>query len=186
MPRRKGQVRPAGFETNFTRIGKDNRFNVDIEFERRTKLTEDERDIVSSAASAPLRAAGNITGLGMDGEIDPALSALAGETVTASVPGGTSPTLAGFAANANQSADGDIGAYRTLPPSFQRFQVTTSWSKVLGPQTNFALNGSMNCRISRALTACHRQPSYSRHPARSQPFWTGCRAQPLFLVPTRA
>ncbi len=148
----KGGFDRQEFETNFTRIGKDNRFNVDIEFERRTKLTEDERDIVSSAASAPYALAGNITGLGIDGEIDPALSALAGETVTtASVPGGTSPTLAGFAANANQSADGDIGAYRTLLPSFQRFQVTTSWSKVLGPQTNFALNGSYELQDQQSL-----------------------------------
>lgn len=148
----KGGFDRQEFETTFTRIGKDNRFNIDIEFERRTKLTEDERDVLSSAASAPYALLGNITGFGAGGETDPALSALAGQTVTvAAVPSGANPTLAAFAANANVAASGDIGEFRTLLPSFQRFQATTSWSKVLGPQSNLSLNASYETQDQQSL-----------------------------------
>lgn len=149
----KGGFDRQEFETTFTRIGKDNRFNIDIEFERRTKLTESERDVLSSAASAPYALLGNITGFGAGGEIDPALSALAGQTVTvAAVPSGTNPTLAAFATNANAAASGDIGEFRTLLPSFQRFQATTSWSKVLGPQTGLSLNASYELQDQQSLS----------------------------------
>jgi iron complex outermembrane recepter protein len=129
------------FENTLTRIGKSTRLNIDIEFETRNRFTEDERDVLSSGTSAPYALSGNVTGFGVGGEIDPALSALAGRTVTvAAVPG--SATLAGFAANANQSASGDIGEFRTLLPSLQRFEVNTSWSKLLAPQTNMSFSAS--------------------------------------------
>ncbi len=137
----KGGFSTKEFENTLTRIGKSTRLNIDIEFESSSRLTEDERNVLSSGTSAPYALAGNVTGLGVGGEIDPALSALAGRTVTiAAVPG--SATLAGFAANANQIASGDIGEFRTLLPSQQRFEVNTSWSKMLAPQTNMSFSAS--------------------------------------------
>ena len=137
----KGGFATKQFENTLTRIGKSTRLNIDIEFESRSRLTEDERNVMSSATAAPYAVGGNVTGLGVGGEIDPALSALAGRTVNvAAVPG--SATLAGFVANANQVASGDIGEFRTLLPSLQRFQVNTSWSKMLAPQTYFSVSAS--------------------------------------------
>ena len=137
----KGGFSTKEFENTLTRIGKSTRLNIDIEYESRSRLTEDERNVLSSGASAPYALGGNVTGLGVGGEIDPALSALAGRSVTiAAVP--ASATLAGFSANTNQAASGDIGEFRTLLPSLQRFEVNTSWSKSLAPQTNFSVSAS--------------------------------------------
>ena len=137
----KGGFSNKEFENTLTRIGKSTRLNIDIEFETRNRFTEDERNVLSSGTAAPYALGGNVTGLGIAGEIDPALSGLAGRTVTvAAVP--SIPTLAGFAANANQAASGDIGEFRTLLPSLQRFEVNTSWSKSLAPRTNISVNAS--------------------------------------------
>lgn len=146
----KGGFSNKEFEINLTRIGKSTRFNFDVEYESRSRLTEDEREVLSSGASALYALQGNVTGLGAGGEIDPVLSALAGRTVTvAAVP--SSATLAGFAANANQAASGDIGQFRTLLPSFQRFATNTTWSKSLGPQTNFSLNVAYELQDQQSL-----------------------------------
>jgi hypothetical protein len=136
----KGGFTTKEFETTFTRIGKDNRLNIDMEFESSSRITEDERSIVQSATAAPFAILGNVTGLGTNGEISPALSAAAGRVVTiASVP--ATPTLAAFAASANNPASGDIGESRTLQPSSQRFSTNATWNKLLGPQSNLTLNG---------------------------------------------
>ncbi len=84
------------FEATFTRIGKDNRLNIDMEFESSSRLTEDERAILPSEAAAPY-----------------------------TLPDGSS----------------DIGAFRTLLPSSQRFATNATWSKSLAPQTTLSLNG---------------------------------------------
>jgi iron complex outermembrane recepter protein len=146
----KGGFTNKEFENTLTRIGKSTRLNIDIEFESSSRLTEDERNVLGSATSAPFALAGNVTGLGAGGEIDPALSALAGRTVTvAAVPGST--TLAGFTANANQPASDDIGEFRTLLPSLQRFQLNTSWNKLLAPQTNISVSASFEQQDQKSL-----------------------------------
>jgi hypothetical protein len=131
------------FETTLTRIGKNTRFNLDIELEQSTALTESERDLISSGGSLLARG-GNISGLGVNGAISPALSALAGSNVTkAGVPLGISnPSLAQFASTANRLNDGDIGDVRTLLPRTERLEVNGTWSKSLGPQTILSLNAN--------------------------------------------
>lgn len=137
------------FETTLTRIGKTTRFNLDIELERSTALTESERDLIASGGSLLARD-GNISGLGVNGEIAPALSALAGSNVTkAGIPLGLSnPNLTQFVSMANRLNDTDIGDVRTLLPRTERLEVNGTWSQSLGPQTilslnaNYALNGS--------------------------------------------
>jgi len=131
------------FETTLTRIGKNTRFNLDIELERSTALTESERDLIFSGSSLLARG-GNISGLGVNGAISPALSALAGSNVTkAGVPLGISnPSLAQFASTANRLNDGDIGDVRTLLPRTERLEVNGTWSKSLGPQTILSLNAN--------------------------------------------
>lgn len=131
------------FETTLTRIGKNTRFNLDIELERSTALTESERDLIFSGGSLLARG-GNISGLGVNGAISPALSALAGSNVTrAGVPLGISnPSLAQFSSTANRLNDGDIGDVRTLLPRTERLEVNGTWSKSLGPQTILSLNAN--------------------------------------------
>ncbi|OYY68390.1 MAG: hypothetical protein B7Y44_09485 [Sphingomonadales bacterium 28-55-16] len=136
-------------EATLTRIGSKTRFNLDIELERSTALTESERDLIASGGSLLARG-GNISGLGVNGEIAPALSALTGSRVTqAAVPLGViNPSLPQFAGTANRLNDTDIGDVRTLLPRTERLEVNGTWSQSIGPQTilslnaNYALNGS--------------------------------------------
>ena len=137
------------FEATLTRIGSKTRFNLDIELERSTALTESERDLIGSGGSLLARG-GNVSGLGPNGEIAPALSVLARSRVTqAGIPLGiTNPSLSQFATTANRLNDSNIGDVRTLLPRTERLEVNGTWSKALGPQTilslnaNYALNGS--------------------------------------------
>ncbi|WP_430445262.1 TonB-dependent receptor [Sphingorhabdus contaminans] len=137
------------FEATLTRIGAKTRFNLDVQIERQTRLTENERDLIP-ADSSLLARGGNISGLGVNGEISPALSALAGSIVTqAGVPTGiANPSLSQFASTAGQLNDGNIGEFRTLLPETERLEVNGTWSRSLGPQSvvsinaNYALNGS--------------------------------------------
>lgn len=137
------------FEATLTRIGAKTRINLDVQIERQTRLTENERDLIS-ADSSLLARGGNISGLGVNGEISPALSALAGSIVTqAGVPTGiANPSLSQFASTAGRLNDGNIGEFRTLLPETERLEVNGTWSRSLGPQSvvsinaNYALNGS--------------------------------------------
>ena len=137
------------FEATLTRIGSKTRFNLDIELERSTALTESERDLIGSGGSLVARG-GNVSGLGLNGEIAPALSVLVRSRVTqAGIPLGiTNPLLPQFATTANRLNDSNIGDVRTLLPRTERLEVNGTWSKALGPQTilslnaNYALNGS--------------------------------------------
>ncbi|MFN3620563.1 TonB-dependent receptor [Sphingorhabdus sp.] len=139
------------FEATLTRIGTSTRFNLDVELERSTALTESERDLIASGGSLLARG-GNISGLGLNGEISPALSALAGTIVSqAGIPLGTAnPTLAQFTGTANNLNNSDIGDARTLLPKTERLEVNGTWSRSLGPQTvlslnaNYALTGSQS------------------------------------------
>ena len=136
-------------EATLTRIGANTRFNLDVELERATALTESERDLIATNGSLLARG-GNISGLGLNGVISPSLNAAAGSTVTqAGVPIGiANPTLAQFAGTANRLNNSDIGDARTLLPRTERIEVNGTWSRSLGPQTvlslnaNYALNGS--------------------------------------------
>lgn len=148
------QPEDGGFASNeveatFVSIASKTRFSIDVEAERATRLTENERDLITASGSL-LALDGNISGLGPNGEISPGLSALAGRIVTqAGVPIGVSnPTLAQFASNGAALNDGNIGQFRTLLPKSERLEVNSTWSRSIGPQStlsinaNYALNGS--------------------------------------------
>jgi hypothetical protein len=156
------------FETTLTRIGPKTRFNLDVELERSTALTESERDLISSAGSLLARG-GNISGLGVNGTISPALSALAGSNVTkAGVPLGISnPSLAQFVSTANRLNDGNIGDVRTLLPRTERLEMNGTWSRSLGPQTILSFNANYALRGSESLLGL---PGTSFVLPRSSPF----------------
>lgn len=98
-----------------TRLHNDNRLTVNLEYRHTEPLFQSERNIVPDP-DILFDALGNVAGLNR-GEIDPALSAVAGKVVTvAPVPEALADrgTIAGFAAGANQRRLFDSGPYRTM------------------------------------------------------------------------
>lgn len=134
-------------EAGLLRIRNDNRFNLDLEYSRATRLLENERGITAAAPARPFSLTGNITALDGDSEIDPALSALAGEPVTVvAVPGSASrgtPALAAFVPGANQTSVSDVGRFRTLSPSTQNLAVNAVLARPLGN----GISASVNARF---------------------------------------
>lgn len=104
--------------SNALRIRGDERWTLDVQYQHATPLYESDRDIDRPLGNAPYDRIGNIGGIPPGSEIDPALSGLAGSTVTvAGVPGAATtgiPTLADFAATANTPNTNDDQAFRTL------------------------------------------------------------------------
>ncbi|WP_426169788.1 TonB-dependent receptor [Sandarakinorhabdus sp. DWP1-3-1] len=119
-------------EANWLRIRDGKRLSIEAEIVRDTALFESDRDIRSGSPRRPFDLAGNIAALVPGGEIDPALSALAGAPVTvAGVPAGAAtaaPTLSGFAAGANAANVTDVTPYRTLLPDNRALSLAGSYA----------------------------------------------------------
>lgn len=126
----------AEVEAGLLRIRGDDRFSLDLEYSRAARLLESERDIVTTPSSRPYALGGNIAAGASGAEVDPALSALAGQTVTvAAVPGSAAsgaPSLADFVAGANVAAVTDLTPYRTLSPSTENFSANATLARALG------------------------------------------------------
>ena len=123
-------------EAGIIRIRGDNRFTLNLEYSRAARLLESERDIVTTPANRPYALAGNVTSTVQGAEIDPALSALAGQSVTvAAVPASAAsgaPTLDDFVAGANAQAGADLTRYRTLSPATENFSANATLARALG------------------------------------------------------
>ena len=134
------------WEAGILRIRGDNRFTLNLEYSRAARLLESERDITTTPANRPYALAGNIGSTTLGAEIDPALSALAGQTVTvAAVPAiaaGGAPTLGDFVAGANAAAVTDLTRYRTLSPATENFSVNATLARALGG-VSATLNGRL-------------------------------------------
>lgn len=104
--------------SNALRIRGDERWTLDVQYQHATPVFESDRDIARPLGDSPYDRVGNVGGVPAGGEIDPALSGLAGSVVTlAGVPGAATtgiPTLADFAATANTPNANDDQAFRTL------------------------------------------------------------------------
>src|SRR5206468_5565947 len=108
---------------NLTRLNNDQRLTVALERRHTSSLFQSRRNIVPDP-DVLFDAIGNVTGVN-GGEIDPALSAAAGQTVTvAPVPNGPS-TLAAFVSAANEPRLFDMGPYRTLSPHNEAWKADT-------------------------------------------------------------
>ncbi|HEX8446105.1 MAG TPA: hypothetical protein VF649_05770 [Sphingomonas sp.] len=99
-----------------TRLAKDSRLTVGLEYRHAEPLRQSDRTILPDP-DILFDAIGNVTGIG-GGEIDPVLSAAAGRVVTvARAPENEADrTIAGFAAGAGQPRPFDIGRDRMLTP----------------------------------------------------------------------
>jgi len=123
-------------ESGYFSVIDGNRINVSLEYEHDTALFEDERDITRSPGSQPFDSIGNVGGLPSGSQIDPALSALTGQTVTVTAnPGGANPALAAFVAGANTPRTGDLGDYRTLLPRGDSATLNASIARDLNETT---------------------------------------------------
>jgi len=128
------------------RIRGDNRFTLDLKYARAANLLESQRNIVATAPSQPFSLGGNITALTPGEEIDPALSALFGQTVTvAAVPAAATvgtPTLNDFVAGANAASVSNLTRYRTLSPATESFSANATLARALG-DVSASLNGRL-------------------------------------------
>lgn len=133
-------------EAGLLRIRGDDRFTLNLEYNRAGRLLESQRDIATTPASRPFSLNGTIAATTPDGEIDPALSALAGRTVTlAAVPAGVAsgaPTLGDFIAGANQPAATDLTPYRTLSPATETLSANATLARALG-----GVSATVNARV---------------------------------------
>lgn len=133
-------------DLGFAAITDNSRFNVEAEYERSDALFESERDIVQSAPAQPFAIAGNVGASPFGGEIDPALTALAGETVTvAAVPNGPAgaPLLADFVAGANRPNLTDLGRFRTLLPATEALTLNATLGRTLFSDVPASVTGRL-------------------------------------------
>jgi len=124
----------------------DNRLNLDVKYTAADRLLESDRGIIAPLPRRPYSVTGNI--LAPDGgEIDPGLSAFAGQLVErASVPASAAngrPQLSDFVAGANVLNSSDIGRFRTLSPSTD----TLTLNGVLARALPGNISGSLNARL---------------------------------------
>ena len=132
-------------DANFLTLNDNGRLSLDLEYQRSDALLESERDLVQSAASRPFDLIGNVGTSPFGAEIDPALSALAGEPVTvAAVPvvAGV-PTLGDFAAGANSANVTDLGAFRTLLPATEQLTFNGAVNRRIFGDVSATLNGRL-------------------------------------------
>lgn len=115
------------------------RWNLDVGASRDTALFEDERDILRNTG-LPYSRVGTVGGLLAGGEIDPALSGLAGSTVTTALAPATAAGgpvgLSAFVPGAGQRVNEDATAYRTLLPQREEVRIGASMTRGLTQNTN--------------------------------------------------
>lgn len=141
-------------ELTFLRIQRDQRVNLNIEYQADAAITEADRKLISRSGRA-FDTAGNVLGIPNGAEIDPALSALAGTPVTvAGVPAsaaGGAPALADFLGTANRANRTDIGRYRTIRPESRTLDVNGVYARTILGNVAATLNASLNATDSDSL-----------------------------------
>jgi hypothetical protein len=137
------------------RVRGDNRLNIDIKLSGNTDLTYASRGLTGLSNGVPYSVLGNVTGLSPRGQIDPALTALAGKPVfVAGVPavaGTRALTLQDFAATAGVANVDNLGKVRDLSPANQSLTANLVGSRALGNQWAATLNASLTFNPSQSL-----------------------------------
>lgn len=120
-------------EAILTNIDGRRRGNVSFRVRDEGSLLESQRGIIQPSAIVPFATAGNVIAYpDLSGEIDPLLSDAAGEVVTvAPFPASSSPTLADFAALANEPNVTDLGDFRTLRPALRSYDFNATYTTPL-------------------------------------------------------
>lgn len=114
------------------------RWTAEVRYHRESPLYETERDVAREvSATLPYDVQGNV--IATSGEIDPALSALAGSTIsTAAVPASAAdgrPALSDFLAGAGRVSGDDLTLSRTLMPRTEEGSVQGGYTRNFGKNT---------------------------------------------------
>jgi hypothetical protein len=139
---------------NILRIDRAGRWNVDVQYQHADSLLESERDLIQSSPALPFDLAGNVGAVptAPGAEVDPALSAAAGATVTvAGVPGSAAtgaPTLAAFVPGANRANVSDLGRYRTLLPETDSLTLNGTVNRTVLSNVSATLNARFGATAS--------------------------------------
>jgi hypothetical protein len=139
-------------ELNLLKLQNNNRRSLVLRAQRIDPLLESDRGIVTATSGSGFATAGNVVGIA-GGEIDPALSALAGHVVSqVGIPASTTtPTLAQFAANANAINTTSTSPFRTLVSGVDRYTANGNITQILGPNTRLVLTAEFNHSQSHSL-----------------------------------
>lgn len=128
------------------RIAGARRFNLELGIVSEQAIHESERELVVATRGRPFSVEGNVSALD-GGELDPALSALAGETVTAaSLPEtdpGTPLTLEALLPTANAPLVTDVRPARTLRPEARRVDLAASIRQPFGETLALTVTGTL-------------------------------------------
>ncbi|QXQ08616.1 TonB-dependent receptor [Sphingosinicellaceae bacterium] len=123
-------------DATLLRINKNGRFNLALNYQHSDPLLDSQRDITETQPRRPYDLTGNVAAAAGNAEIDPALSALAGQPVAvAGVPVSATtgaPALGAFAATANQPNTTDLSPYRTLLPETQQASINAVLNRNFG------------------------------------------------------
>ena len=145
----RGGADNANAHVDYTRLQGDGRLTLSLDARHTDALLQERRRVLPDP-DVPFDARGNITGTLARGEIDPALSALAGQFVTiVPVPNAPLPSgsvgLGSFVTDANRPRLFDLSPFHTLAPSNDTFH----GEAVIANRIGRRLSGSLT------LTADH-------------------------------
>lgn len=132
-------------ELILTSIAGRDRLNLTFRARGSNSLYESDRDIIQPAPAYPFDRLGNIIPFPVGGqEIDPALSAMAGQRVSVAAVLSSfnrSLTLGDFSALAGQTNVTDIGRFRTLRPDSENYDLNLAGSNRILPwlSANYSL-----------------------------------------------
>jgi hypothetical protein len=142
-------------EADLLHIRGDNRLNLDLKYVGASQITDAARGIIEPTPNTPYDLTGNITSAIPGAQIDPALSALAGKTVTvAGLPaglGGRALTLGDLGPTAGVANVTDVGDDRTLSPASQSLTANAVLAKPLPLGINATFNGTLGVTTSDSL-----------------------------------
>ena len=139
-----GSNTPRG-KLGLVNITPSGRFNLDFDYQRSSKLLESERSITGDATDNGLfDLVGNVSPAAGATQIDPALSALAGQTVTVAGVPNSQPALGDFVATANQANSTDLRPYRTLLPTSSEFTANGVYARSIFGNVSATLNGRID------------------------------------------
>jgi hypothetical protein len=139
-------------EANFLRILNGGRFSVNAEYQHTGRLLESDRDIVQGTPARPFALGGNVAGSPFGAQIDPALSALAGQPVTvAGIPAAAANGRAPLSAYNDPANTTGLGPYRTLTPDTQNFTVNTAFKTSLSNSVQATVNGRFSVGSTSSL-----------------------------------
>jgi iron complex outermembrane recepter protein len=150
-----GHYSAARGEAILTKVKGNTRFNLALRARGDSSMLESDRGILQpqlnqSPLNRPYALGGNVIAASWPGEIDPLLSALAGQIVTAApIPDVANPTLADFVPNANMPLVTNLGEYRTLRPRSRNYDLNATFSTPLAPW----LRANATIRLARGTSA---------------------------------